>query len=406
MEQNFLKQKEDENWIQFADRIISAKENGLIDLDKSEIYELLFCEKLSSDESRKRLYSVKKVVEILKNEQYQSISDDKILKQIEKAQREIYKERQKLRDEKNEYNAWLKEQARMELFFERIDESVDRLIKTKPRNIPEPITLDDEEIKIVCSFADCHYGVEFNIQGFNNEIINIYNPEVFKNRMWKLRDELLEFCKIHNCYNVSIVDLGDSIENILHISQIKSLRGNIVDDIMDYAEFIADWLENLSNKIYIDFYTSEGNHGDLRLLTGNKNDFPHENLERIYSRFIQKLLKDNSNIKIHKSLNGLNYFDVNGFKFLTAHGNNEKTLKDSIKEYEDTYDIKINYMLVGHLHSKNEIEVSNGKEVIQVRSLMGINEYSTSIKRTSTAGALMFTVHKNYGKKYVNEVKF
>ena len=63
-------------------------------------------------------------------------------------------------------------------------------------------------------------------------------------------------------------------------------------------------------------------------------------------------------------------------------------------------------MLVGHLHCKNEIEVANGKEVIQVRSVVGINEYSNNIKKTSNAGAIMFTVHKDYGKKYVNEVKF
>lgn len=397
--------KPEENWIQFADRIISAKDDGLIDLDKSEIYELLFGEKLSSDESRKRLYSVKKVIQILKNEKHKNISNDKVLKQIENAQREIYKERQKLRDEKNEYNALLREQSRIELFYERIDETVDRLIKEKPRHIPSPISFSKENTKIVCSFADCHYGVDFDIRGFNDEVLNKYNPEIFKERMWRLRDELLEFCKINNCKNVNIVDLGDSIEGILHISQLRSLRGNIVDDIMDYAEFIANWLENLSDKLYIDFYTSEGNHSDLRLLTGSKGDFPHENLERIYSRTIQRMLKDNPNIKIHKSINGLNYFDVNGYKFLTAHGNNEKNIKDSIKEYEDTFNIKVNYMLVGHLHCKNEIEVAKGKEVIQVRSVMGINEYSTMIKKTSYPGATMFTVHKGYGKKYVNEVK-
>ncbi len=334
------------------------------------------------------------------------ITDDDMLKEIETSKREIYKERQKLRDEKNEYNTWLKEQSRLELFFERIDEAVDKLILKKPRHIPELINHAENNSKIICSFADPHYGVDFEIRGFNDEIINKYNPDILKKRMWILRDELLEFCKINNCQNVSIVDLGDSIEGILHISQLKSLRGNIVDDIMDYAEFIADWLENLSDKIYIDFYTSEGNHSDLRLLTGSKGDFPHENLEKIYSRTIQRILHKNHNIKIHKSLNGLNYFNVNGFNILTAHGSNEKNIKNSIKEYEDTYNIKVDYMLVGHLHCKYEIEVAKDKEVIQVRSIMGVNEYSFNLRKTSNAGAIMFTVHEGCGKKYVNEVKF
>ena len=58
------------------------------------------------------------------------------------------------------------------------------------------------------------------------------------------------------------------------------------------------------------------------------------------------------------------------------------------------------------MHSKNEFEVAKGKEVIQVRSIMGINDFSTAIKKTSDAGATMFIVRENYGKKYVNEVKF
>ena len=337
----------------------------------------------------------------------ENISDDKIIKQIEASQRELYKERQKLRDEKLEYSAWLREQSRMELFFERIDESVNKILSKKPRNIPHPVSIINSDKKIICGFADPHYGVNFDIRGFFDEIINKYNPEIFKQRMWQLRDELIDFCKINNCNQVSMVDLGDSIEGILHISQLKSLRGNIVDDIMDYTEFIADWLEDLTNRgIYIDFYTSEGNHSDLRILTGNKGDFPHENLEKIYSRSIKRFLKDNPNIKIHNSLNGLNYFNVNGYNILTAHGNHEKNVKNSIKEYEDTYNIKVDYLMVGHLHCKNEIEVAKGKEVIQIRSLMGINEYSTVIKKTSSAGATMFTIHKDCGKKYVNEVKF
>jgi len=42
-----LLKRKNEKWISFADRILSAKNNEIIDLDKTEIYELLFGEKLS-----------------------------------------------------------------------------------------------------------------------------------------------------------------------------------------------------------------------------------------------------------------------------------------------------------------------------------------------------------------------
>lgn len=407
---NYLK-KEGENNTDYLLRLVGYKlEQKPDDLDWQDIVNFagLSCH---YDSLRKAMqpetYGAYAICKYIKEKQIDNIAEDDVIKQLQETKRELYIERQKLRDEKNEYNAWLREQSRMELLFERIDEAVDKIIQKKQYLIPEPIERKENDVKMVTAYADTHYGVEFDIKGFSEESLNKYNPEIFKLRMWQLRDEILDFCKLHNTNYVSIVDLGDSIEGILHISQLKSLRGNIVDDILDYAEFVCDWINDLSNNnLIIDFYTSEGNHSDLRLLTGKKGDFPNENLEKIYSRTLKRVFKDNPNININDSLNGLNYFEVNGYKFLTAHGNKEGNLKDSIDDYENTYNIKIDYFLVGHLHCKNEIEISKNKEVVQVRSIMGINDFSASIKKTANSGATMFTVHKDYGKKYVNEVKF
>lgn len=331
-----------------------------------------------------------------------------LIKQLEKTKREVYIARQKMRDEKNEYSAFLREQSRMEMFYDRIDEATDKLVAKKNRVVPQKIELVNGDFDVICAFADAHYDCEFKILGFNGEIINEYSTKIFEDRMRRLREEIVTFCKMHNHNHINIVDMGDSIEGILHLSGLSALKGNIVDAIMDYADFVSDWIYALSeeDKIAIDFYTSEGNHSNLRLLTGKKGDFPNENLEKIYARVIKKAFKNNTNVEVHDSVSGLNYFNIMGYDFLTAHGQDEKNIKNSIQEYEETYGIKINYFLVGHLHSKNEIEVARGKEVVQVRSMMGGNDYSTRIKKSSDAGALMFTVHKDCGKKYVNEVKF
>ena len=401
-----IKRLENESFLDWKLRLITLKIDKTIDLDWVEIKDLLGLD-CSGDHLRKTAYGIYEYKEYIQEKLQENFTEDEILKQLEETKREVYKERQKLRDEKNEYNAWLREQSRMELFYERIDESIEKILSKKNREIPKPIQVNKDDAKVVVAFADPHYGVEFSIKGFFDEIINEYNPKIFEKRMWELRDEIIDFCKINDTPSVSIVDLGDSIEGILHLTQLKSLRGDIVDHILDYADFIEDWLYNLQKAgLCIDFYTSEGNHSDLRLLTGKKGDFPHENLEKIYLRTIKKAFKDNPNVNIHDSLNGLNYFEVNGYKFLSAHGNKEKNLKNSISEYEDLYNIGIDFFLVGHLHSKNEFEVSKDKEVIQVRSIMGINEYSTDIKKTSKSGATMFSIIKDYGKKYVNEVKF
>jgi len=395
--------QENESIHEYKIRLFSNKD--LYNLKSQEIADLINKEsgKTQGESSYRKWYRA--YAEGVEDTKKEYVSGDKILKEYENQKRELYIERQKLRDEKNEYYACLKEQSREELLYERIDESILKLIKKKNRPIPDPFIINVNDDELFSAFADAHYGCEFSIKGFNGEIINEYNPEVFKQRMTEYRDELIDFGSKHNIKKLSIADLGDSIEGILHIGQLKSLRGNIVDDIMDYADFIEEWLFSLCDKFSIDFYTSEGNHSDLRLLTGKKGDFPHENLERIYTRTLKKCFKKNPRVNICDSLDGLNYFNINGFNFLTAHGNKESNLKTSIQDYENTYGISVDYFVVGHLHCKNEFEIAKGKEVIQVRSIMGLNEYSKDIKKSSDAGATMFVVRKEYGKKYINDVK-
>lgn len=339
--------------------------------------------------------------------QSSSLSENEFFKEMELKKREMFIETQKYRDIMNEYRQMQREQAREEATNKIIEDAFNKRCKYTRYEFKQKKDSLNDDVQIVASWADAHLGADFCIKGFDGEIINEYNPSIFKQRLNEFRNELIDFCHLNNTNRIHLIDLGDSIEGILHLSQLQAMKSYVVDDIIDYADIISDFVEDLTdNGLIIDMYTSEGNHGDCRLLTGKKGDFPHENFERIYFKWLAKATKNNENITLHTNLNGLNYFDVNGYKILSAHGQNEKNVKNSIKEYEDMFDIKINYFLVGHLHCKNEIEVSKDKEVIQVRSMMGINDYSQSIKKTSHAGATMFTIHKNYGKKYVNEVKF
>jgi hypothetical protein len=60
--------RQDESFLEYCDRLISGKESGLYDIDKSEVWKLLFDEELSSDESRKRIYAIKAIIKKLKDE--------------------------------------------------------------------------------------------------------------------------------------------------------------------------------------------------------------------------------------------------------------------------------------------------------------------------------------------------
>jgi hypothetical protein len=402
-ENNKYTQKENENFLQYAKRLIEKRQSGEYDIDKAEVYELLTGEQVGGDHARKVLCFLEKILDKVETDNI-NMSEGELLEALKKERIEIQKEKQKARDEKNEYRQLVREQSRTELFGERIDEAVDKLLNKKQRNIPITKTLTvNNEVDLLVAFADAHYDSEFEIKGFNGEILNKYNRNVFEDRMWKLRDEIVEFSKLHRVNTLHVIDGGDILEGIIRVASLQSVKNSPMESILDYIDFIEDWLHDLTiHGFIVNFYTSLGNHSTLRILNGEI----HENLECIYNRFLQKLFLGKENITIHNNNQGMNYFDVQGFKCFSVHGQDDKSPKRSIKDYEEVYGIKINYLITGHMHNKQESEVFKGKETIQVRSIMGINEYATKIKKTAEAGATMFTIHKNYGRKYVNDVKF
>ena len=192
--------KQNESDFDYIIRLVEGKSNSTYDIDYVELFKLAFGIELAPDECRKRFYGLKMILPYIDKEKVKNISSDDFLKEYELKQRELFKERQKLRDEKSEYHNTLREQSRLELFLERIDEAADKIANKKTRVIPSSIQNHSDKTEIVCAFADAHYGVQFDIRGFNNEIINVYSPEIFMERMWTLRDEILEFCRNNPTY--------------------------------------------------------------------------------------------------------------------------------------------------------------------------------------------------------------
>ena len=399
--------RQDEDDIQYLMRLVGYKIDSKVeDLDWEDIVEKCSLG-VHRDVLRKAVQPKNfGAYDIYKYMMSKDITEDELLSKIILEKRELYKEQQINRDILNEYKALMREDCRITGLERIIDEKFEKKISKSPLKIPNKIQEKDNEKEIIVAFSDAHYGADFCITDFLGRVINKYNKEEYEKRMWQLRDEIIDFSNLHNCKKIRIVDGGDSLEGKIHLSQLQSLKSNVVDDIIDYSDFIVSWINSLDNEFIIDFYTSEGNHSDLRLLTGKKGDFPHENLERIYYKWLINHFKDNPNVTINANKDGLNYFDVLEYKFLTAHGQNEKNIENSIGKYESLYGISINYFIVGHMHSKKELDISGDKEVIQVRSIMGMNDFSEMIGKNSPSGALIFTVEKNKGKRDIREIKF
>ncbi len=179
------------------------------------------------------------------------VDSDKQLQDIRIAQRELEKTRKKIQTEKLEYSKWLREDARAEMVTEKICNAVREL---KTLDIPEYIPpIHDHKSYLLC-LADAHYGIEFEIKDLFGNIINEYSPEIFETRMWNLLNKVVQIVNKEHITELNVWELGDGLQGILRLnSQLMKLRYGIIDSSILYANFLANWLNELSKYVRIKF---------------------------------------------------------------------------------------------------------------------------------------------------------
>ena len=238
--------------------------------------------------------------------------------------------------------------------------------------------------------ADAHYGKSFCLRGIGGQIVNAYNGEVFQKRMEYLLAEIEKENKLFDYGQIVVADLGDCIDGILRSSSLKNLEISMVDAVIQYSEFIANWLAKLQSMTGKDIiYTlCGGNHDVVRALT-SKPQFEDENLAKIVNEFIKVRLSSNEHVNV------IDYetqpiITINGYSFAFAHGDSNIDI-DALQNYYGAY---INYLLVGHMHSYYVDNNDGGRLTIHCPSIMGTDSYAKKLGKTSPAGAMILTVNE------------
>lgn len=402
-EMNHLKRQENENLLEWKIRLCSRKDEYGLTWDQiKNIINNETGDNFGESAYRKWFTNFKQGVEYAKSKNL----NEHTLNELRIKELEIEKERKKLQAEKAEINKWLREQCRTENFYEKLMLAIENKKNVKVPNYK--IEYKQNEIDPVVAIADIHYGKEIKIFGLEDEILNEYNVEIFEKRMWDLLNKIVTKLERDNLKRLNLFNLSDSIDGILRMSQLQSLQLGITDSIIGFAEFMTVWLNELSKYTYIDYYSCQGNHNEVRPLGSKSGEFPHENTERIITWYLKGMLRDNPNIKIHDNKN-LVYVDVLGTKILATHGQDERNLEQSVKDYMLVYNKPIHILLTGHLHnSHNKTVAKQGLrniEFVQCPSICGIDDYSLKLKKTANAGATMFLIEKGLGKTTTYDFK-
>jgi predicted phosphodiesterase len=399
-----LKQRDEESFLDWKYRLIEAKLNKEIDVEWADIVEELDLG-IHYDTLRKGsafFFEMKEYFE----KQAEGSTIDTELDKLTTKKFELQKERNKLAAEKNEINKWIREQARAENIQDKIELAIANL---QPVVVPQIKIESKNNIRTaVVDIADSHFGREGKIEGFHGETIAEYSVDIFKIRMWALLERTIEILKKEDIDSITVLNLGDSTDGLLRFSQLKFLQLGIADQVMQFGEFMSEWLNKLSEYAKVDYYSILANHTEIRPLNSQRGDFPEENVERLITWFIKERLKDNVNVNIHDIQETL-YLDVLGTKILCVHGHNEKNLENSIKDYMMIYQVPIHILKTGHLHHHNSKTIGmagmQNIEYVQSPSICGIDEYSVKLKKTANAGSLITIFEAEYGKSHTYDIR-
>ena len=404
---DILKKLPEENEDQYIWKVGQAKDTGLLDSTWEELVPRLNTE-LGIDETEWRGSSA-----FRKAYRWMQRAYDNVFRQngfigtrgddLDEKKRELEKAKVKLQTEKLEYNRWLREEARDELIAEKIVAAVREL---PPLEVPTPILGRSgySESAVLC-FGDEHYGTEFTIYGLHGEIINQYSPEIFEDRMYKLLNQTIYIIQKEELKTLYVFNLGDFSDGVLRYSQLMKLRYGVVEGTVRYANFLANWLNELSKYVRVNFQMTFGNHTELRMLGAPKGTFKDENTGMFVREIIKTRLEDNPNFKMTVNPTGLIFESIQGFNILAIHGE-VKNMENAIKDFSNTYNTNIDILIGGHMHHYKAETVGVNRDVINVPSIIGIDDYSISLNKTSNPGASLFIVTGGQGVTLDYKIKF
>lgn len=314
----------------------------------------------------------------------------------------LKRERYKIQTEKLELNRWLREDARDELIFEKIVNAIGNL---EPLTVPKALCIpQNEKVGVLC-YGDCHFGAEFNIEGLFGEVLNAYSPEIFQDRMWQLLEKVKQIVYKEELSTLFVFSLGDSIDGLLRVGQLWKLRYGVVDATVKYADFICNWLNELTKFVRVNFQmVIDSNHSQLRLINQPKNTFTNENMSKVILAFIKTRMADNPNFEITENPTGMIYANIFGYNVLGVHGE-FKNDGQAIKDFSSIYGVQINYLVAAHIHHKKQEEFGQNIECIRIPSMIGVDDYGLSLRKVSNAGAKLLIFEDGLGKTIDYDIK-
>lgn len=375
---------------------IDAKINGENDYDWSEIKDK-YNVNCNPDTIRKSSTTpfggkIRSEYERYKAQLNKDVSnDDDIDAKIQK----LRDERIKLQTSNIEKNRIDRAVARQELYYEYVGSVIQALT---PPQYNLLISNEQHEVNYVVGLADVHYGATYH--SINNE----YSTDEAKRRFEYLTSRLINFVEDKQITNLTIVSLGDLIQGVLRLSDLKINDSSIVKATVEVCRLIANMLNELSAYTNINYYhTPSANHTQIRVLNAKASELADEDLEYLMGNYIKDLCANNERITVFLADEGNDYIEIHvpNNEIIAMHGHQLKNVENAVKDISILHKKFYDTVLLGHYHNGKEIPSHEGilgdAEVLISPSFIGSDPYSDKICKGSKACVKIYGFDKLCG---------
>ena len=390
-----LLKRDNESDFEYKIRLCNAKSNKEIDLDWIEIVQLLGLT-CSSDHLRKLSYGYKEYADYISQSKENNITDNEILKLIEEKRLESEKEKVKFQDQKREYKALLRTDARFDHLVDEMNKSIAKLNTTNPLvNKYEGVFDNNDSTEAVVILSDWHFGIEE--ENYWNKI----NIKIAKERVNTLKEYIIKYAKRHNVKTLHVELLGDLINGFLHLGTRVANEEDVIDQAMHCAELIAQLLNELADKIpNIKVYATIGNHG--RCSANIKESIASENFERLIPWHLNGRLESNVELIENKFEDDIIVYEFLNETIFAVHGHNDK-IGSAVSDLSEMLKIFPTECHLGHYHAYQEFDKHSMTTTVN-GTLSGVDVYAKAIRKTSQAIQVMMIYNKK-GRECTYKIK-
>ena len=360
-----------ETQLQYIWRMCSAKDNGELDMGWVELAEVLNREMYGEDKSkyctescyRKKYQISKQALE----EVFSSVEDDDYLRDLREAKQDLYKERVKLRDERNELNRKLREQARVENFVDILKTSVAQDVK--PYDIAKYEGANGTTELVVC-LSDLHAGL------VSNNYLNEYNPQILRDRLEKYAARVIEIAKRHGAFKCHVCLLGDMISGFIHNSIRLENAINTIEQIKYVGRCVGEFIRTISGVFEtVEVHGVAGNHG--RLSPKKDEHLSGEELDSLVMFYLSAAFAGTDRVKVHETNQLGEYIaaiSVESYLFVAVHGDND-SMQNVTKNMITLMGMTPDVILMGHMHH-SAVDTDGRTKVVMSGCVSGTDSYA------------------------------